>query len=580
VTRWRPSALAGVVLAAATVSRGAEPTVGLLLNEAPQPGLTLFAPASSSTTYLLHNDGLVVHTWSSPYRPGATGYLLEDADLLRGASLINVAPRFLNVPGSAGRVERYDWDGSLVWGFNYSGSTFISHHDLQPMPNGNVLLIAWEVVPEAEAIALGKDPDLVNGEVWIDHVIEVQPVPPSGGVIVWAWHARDHLIQDHDPTKGNYGAVEDHPELIDFNFGGAAQDFLHVNAIDYNEALDQVIVSARVFNEIWIIDHSTTTAEAAGHRGGVHGKGGDLLYRWGNPQAYRRGDAADQEFYGQHDAQWIAPGRPGAGNLLVFDNGRLQPGVDYSTLVEIVAPADETGAYPELGPGQAHGPASPVWTWNADPPSSFYSATRSGAERQPNGNTLVCLADRGRFMEIDAAGDVVWAYENPIDQHGAVNQGGNPLNNGVFNIRRYTYDLPGFAGRDLTPGDPIEGFTAPSPIPTGSLRAGKGAADGSVIDIVWNALDCLSGGHNLLFGELAAVASHELLGAACGLDPTGTHTWSGVPAADLFFLAVGTDDLGIYESSWGRDSDGAERHGTKASFLCDTTTKVVSSTCP
>ncbi|MGC8644373.1 MAG: hypothetical protein ACP5XB_31305, partial [Isosphaeraceae bacterium] len=59
--------------------------------------------------------------------------------------------------------------------------------------------------------------------------------------------------------------------------------------------LDQILLSVHSFSEIWIIDHGTTTAEAATHKGGRSGKGGDLLYRWGNPQAYRAGTAADQQ---------------------------------------------------------------------------------------------------------------------------------------------------------------------------------------------------------------------------------------------------------------------------------------------
>ena len=58
--------------------------------------------------------------------------------------------------------------------------------------------------------------------------------------------------------------------------------------------LDQIVLSNHNLSEIWIIDHSTTTLEAASHSGGNSGKGGDLLYRWGNPQAYDQGTGADQ----------------------------------------------------------------------------------------------------------------------------------------------------------------------------------------------------------------------------------------------------------------------------------------------
>ena len=97
-----------------------------------------------------------------------------------------------------------------------------------------------------------------------------------------------------------------HPELIDLNFrlsqvSGSAyepsSDWMHSNGIDYNPELDQIVLSARNFSEVWIIDHSTTTAEAAGHGGGKSGKGGDLLYRWGNPRAWRTGTRDDQQLF-------------------------------------------------------------------------------------------------------------------------------------------------------------------------------------------------------------------------------------------------------------------------------------------
>ena len=105
-----------------------------------------------------------------------------------------------------------------------------------------------------------------------------------------------------------------------------SEDWNHTNSVAYNAALDQIMLSVHSFHEIWVIDHSTTTAEAAGSTGGKRGKGGDLLYRWGNPVVYHAGKVSDQQLFGQHHAHWIPPGRPGAGNLLVFNNGSRRPG--------------------------------------------------------------------------------------------------------------------------------------------------------------------------------------------------------------------------------------------------------------
>ena len=216
------------------------------------------------------------------------------------------------------------------------------------MPNGNVLLIAWESKSRVEAIAAGRDPEKLTDEfLWPETIIEIQPDGKTGGKAVWSWKLWDHLVQSYDRSKANFGNPADHPERVDLNYirrGNA--DWIHMNSVDYNAELDQIVLSARWFDEIWIIDHGTSTKEAAGHSGGRRGKGGDLLYRWGNPYAYSAGLPEQRVLFAQHDARWIGAGLPGAGNLLLFNNGtERDDSRAYSSVDELVPPLLEDGTY-------------------------------------------------------------------------------------------------------------------------------------------------------------------------------------------------------------------------------------------
>ena len=225
-----------------------------------------------------------------------------------------------------------------------------------------------------------------------------------------------------------------------------------MNSIAYNEKLDQIVLSVRGCNEIWIIDHDTTTQEAAG-------KKGDLLYRWGNPAAYGRGGANSRQLFQQHDAHWIPEGHPGAGNILIFNNG-LDRG--YSSVEEIVPPVNASGDY-AIAQGGTYGPANPIWTYTAPNETEFFSSEISGAHRLPNGNTLICAGVLGTFFEVTPAGKTVWKYVNPVVRGGILAQGEQPgvddrghYLNAVFKVHRYPPDFAGLAGRDLTPVGPIE----------------------------------------------------------------------------------------------------------------------------
>ena len=359
----------------------------------------------SYTTYLIDRNGTVNYTWPSTFFPGEGVRWLGDNTLLR-----TIKVGAWGAGGAGGGVQIVQPDGTVTWDFRYSSSSYLAHHDVRMLPNGDILLVAWEVKTRQDALDHGRDPNkLIGNVIWPDHIIEVKPTGPTSGDIVWQWHAWGHLIQDYDPAKANYGDVAAHPELIDINYGDYRADWLHCNSLDYNAKFDQILISCPNFNEIWIIDHNTTTEEAAGHTGGQYGKGGDLLYRWGNPQAYKQGTSNDEIFIGQHDSTWIRGGLPGAGHILVFNNGVNRY---YSSVDEFIPPVNDTGVYTKV-PGQAYGPTNLTWTYMANPPTSFYSYYIGGAERLPNGDTLICNGANGYFFEVTPDKTTVWSYQNP-----------------------------------------------------------------------------------------------------------------------------------------------------------------------
>jgi hypothetical protein len=512
-------ALVGIVAPAVAQpgqDKGTDRKTGVTVSESGSfPGYTLIFPLQSKNTYLVDVQGRVVRSWQSKYTAGQDAYLLPNGNLLRAAKL-NDGEAFFAGEGAGGRVQEFTWDGELFWDYKFHNMTQIQHHAITPMLNGNVMLIVWERKTVKQGVEAGANPELVGGEFLVDSLIEIKPKGKTGGEIVWEWHLWDHLVQDVDKTKANYGNVAEHPELVDVNFardeggkfgkggpggpksknkepkktpendkalaklkgigylgaGGGAKfagffpDWTHVNAVAFNPQLDQIMICPRRFHEFWIIDHSTTKAEAAGHTGGKSGKGGDLLYRWGNPRAYRAGAKADQQLYAQHDAHWIPDGLPGAGHVLIFNNGGGRPGGNYSSVDEIVLPVDSEGKYVHKA-GTRYGPEKPDWSYTAPKKSDFFAVMMSGAQRLPNGNTLVSTGFGGAIFEVKPSSETVWKYITPNDSSLGMSGPGGPKGPGgfggmggtaIFRAYKYGPDYAGLRGKDLTPGATIEEF--------------------------------------------------------------------------------------------------------------------------
>ena len=428
------------------------------------PGYTLFAPANVGTTYLIDNCGNLQFQWESSYTTGHTVELMEDGTLLRACKFENGSP--ISAGGAGGRIEAINFNQTFAWTFNYSNDSVRLHHDFEPMSNGNVLMIAWELKTQQEAIDAGRDPLLVGGSgLWPDHIIEYDPINDQ---IVWRWNAWDHLVQDFDASKPNYGVVADHPELFNLNFdkGNGAADWQHLNSVAYNEDLDQILFGSPTWNEIYIIDHSTTTAEAAGHTGGNSGKGGDILFRWGNPEMYGAGDSTDRLLYGQHDPHWIKSGYPHENKIIIYNNGKERAPLEYST-VDIISPVILPNGDYEMNASNQYLPDAQDYIYTAPNPTDFYSQNISGAEVLSNGNIMICEGARGHFFEIDDQENIVWDYINPVVTDSILAQeqivpGTSNLQNRAFRARRIAHDYPGVTTLPLVNQGALERDPYPS----------------------------------------------------------------------------------------------------------------------
>ena len=192
----------------------------------------------------------------------------------------------------------------------------------------------------------------------------------TDGQVVWEWRTWEHL----DPVTDRITAVQDLREA-----------WTHANGLA--ELPDgNIIVSFRNISTVIIIDRRT----------------GKIIWKLGAPP-----------LSGQH-----APTPLRNGNLLLFDNGphRLDHTMPFSRIIEI-----------ELASKKI------VWKYQEKRECEFFSPRISNAQRLPNGNTLVCEGDFGRFFEVTVDGELVWEFVNPYFGAGPTGP-----NNRVFRAYRYS----------------------------------------------------------------------------------------------------------------------------------------------
>jgi hypothetical protein len=417
-------------------------TIGLLYHDnAVSDGYTLFSPLNNNEVFLINNCGEKVNQWTFTELPGATCYLLANGNLLRAGK---------------NNIEVRDWNNTIVWSYATTANGILQHHDIEPLPNGNVICLVTETYTLAQMIAKGRNPAITNANFKSEKIVELHPTGLNTATVVWEWKFMDHIIQDFDATKANLGVVTDHPELLDINYdNGNPADYIHTNGLDYNAALDQILISARHLDEIYIVDHSTSTLEAMGHTGGNLNHGGDFIWRWGNPAAYRQGTSADKTLFHQHDPKWVESGYIDQGKISVFNNGDATSSQDF-TSVCLIQPQIINNVYTKTN--NKFNPITYDWSWNGSILGvPVLQLKQSGTHSLPNGNIIIAETSIGRVSEITKSGTLLWSYKNPtgtiVNSNPTIYaQNSTVLSsaNSFFRAEKYPSNYTGFTGRNMT----------------------------------------------------------------------------------------------------------------------------------
>jgi hypothetical protein len=367
---------------------------------------TLYATKNGMQAYLIDTNGTTQKTWTftSTTKSAYSAYLVPGDTLVRTYKPTTA----WNVGGGTGGVQKVLWNGTVVWDFVYTATNdYNLHHDICPLPNGNVLMISYDYRTAAEATQAGSSSAAV---FWSEKIMEVKPNGLNGGTIVWEWYLWDHLCQNYNAAKDHYvSSIINNPQMLNINYAGTGTlpDRYHMNGLDYNAELDQIVLSIHFMNSVFVIDHSTTTAEAAEHTGGNSGKGGDFLYRWGNNPSY--GASGTANFNIIHDAHWVPSDNPNYPNYLAAYNNK---GASNMTAIDIWNPPYNGYNY-SLTVGSAYLPANYNYRYTA----GFSAQSEGNSQQLPNGNMLVNDAMGGTIYEVNSAGTTVWTKTSANTSH-------------------------------------------------------------------------------------------------------------------------------------------------------------------
>ncbi len=349
---------------------------------------------------LIDMNGRLVHRWE------VVPYFNKRSRLLPNGHLVYVGPNET--------IYEYDWDSNVVW--THEGIDSVN--DLRVLPNGNRLLIAHEPIPDAFQRRVR---DVPANQWWAarrrgseEHQKGADLYEVSlAHEIVWEWHAHDHL------DLNRYSPVT------------PPGDWLHVNSIQplpenkWYDAGDErfrpgnVLLNTRNIDTLYIIDKETK----------------EIVWEWSHD--YKGGLAHP------HEPEMIGKGLPGAGNILIFDNGLFPRHRTHSGQTFIL----------ELDPVAK----KVVWKYETEGYANikFFSKTMGSQKRLPNGNTFIAEDNTGRLFQIKPDGEIVWEY---------VNRGGTNRPAPVpYDYCPQLRALPRPEELAVTPPDNLEWHLAPDP---------------------------------------------------------------------------------------------------------------------
>lgn len=343
-------------------------------------GVTIYKPDRCAGGYLLnlHNrctpilidmNGNIVHTWGN-IRCFGRLQLLSNGNLVfisRGsADDANAPPSGEDEPGTiiieeVPKLQEVDWDGNKVWEYIPPSPP---HHDFKRLENGNTIMIHAELVPDEYKTEI-NDPKRRDVPIKADCILEVN----MAGETVWEWHEYKHLDINH------YSKID------------SLSDWTHTNTVQvlppnhwYEEGDERfkpgsVLISVRNQDTIYIIDRESK--EIA----------------WSYTGKYKGGLGH------QHEPHMIEPGLPGAGNILIFDNGIGCRSISHEGRSHIL----------EINP------VTKEIVWLYEKSHRFFSANSGVQQRLSNGNTLITSSCGGRVFEVTPCCQIVWEWVPKFD---------------------------------------------------------------------------------------------------------------------------------------------------------------------